>query len=120
MYFLLLALIYHSCIIRNLLPLQLYAELLLARFALLDNPSAGNTPEPDAGVREAVASIIYAAPRVEVKGELLDTTARARSARGTDQWLVLDLPELQVLRDILMHKVRRPHHLPAYSDSSEC
>lgn len=47
---------------------QLYTELLLARFPLLDNPG-GNTAEPDEGVKEAVCSIIFAAPRTEVRGE---------------------------------------------------
>lgn len=46
--------------------LQLYAELLIARFPLLDNSTA--TAEPDAGVKEAVASIMFAAGRTEVKG----------------------------------------------------
>jgi hypothetical protein len=82
MHFLLLALIDCSCLTRDLSALQLYAELLLARFALLDNPSAGNTPEPDAGVREAVTSIIYAAPRVEVKGAFLTRRAQQRIATG--------------------------------------
>lgn len=41
--------------------LELYLELILARFGLLEmNPKE---KEPDEGVREAVCSIVYAAPR---------------------------------------------------------
>jgi vacuolar protein sorting-associated protein IST1 len=68
---------------------QLYAELLLARFALLDNPAS--TTEPDPGVKEAVCSIMYAAPRTEVR-------------------------ELQVLRDILMHKYSRDFAIATMSN----
>ncbi|KAL1310794.1 hypothetical protein AAFC00_001037 [Neodothiora populina] len=42
--------------------LELYAELLLARAGLLE-PSG----PPDAGLEEAVVSLLYAAPRTEVK-----------------------------------------------------
>ncbi|KAI1119613.1 regulator of Vps4 activity in the MVB pathway-domain-containing protein [Nemania sp. NC0429] len=41
--------------------LELYCELLLARAALLDSPTC------DPGLEEAVKSIIYAAPRTEIK-----------------------------------------------------
>ncbi|KAF9444605.1 DUF292-domain-containing protein [Macrolepiota fuliginosa MF-IS2] len=58
--------------------LELYCELLLARFGLLDQ----NAREPDPAVNEGVCSVIYAAPRTELK-------------------------ELHVLRDILMHKYGR-------------
>jgi len=58
--------------------LELYCELLIARFGLLDQ----NTRDPDPGVSEGVYAIIYAAPRTELK-------------------------ELHVLRDILMHKYGR-------------
>ncbi|PFH52327.1 hypothetical protein AMATHDRAFT_140443, partial [Amanita thiersii Skay4041] len=58
--------------------LELYCELLLARFGLLDQ----NTREPDPGISEGVYSIIYAALRTELK-------------------------ELHVLREILMHKYGR-------------
>lgn len=58
--------------------LELYSELLLARFGLLDQ----NTREPDPGVSEGVCNIIHAAPRTELK-------------------------ELHVLREILMHKYGR-------------
>ncbi|KAF9270827.1 DUF292-domain-containing protein [Marasmius fiardii PR-910] len=62
--------------------LELYCELLLARFGVLDQ----NTREPDSGVAEGVCSIIFAAPRTELK-------------------------ELHVLRDILMHKYGRDYSL---------
>jgi vacuolar protein sorting-associated protein IST1 len=58
--------------------LELYCELLIARFGLLDQ----NAREPDPGVSEGVYAVIYAAPRTELK-------------------------ELHVLRDILMHKYGR-------------
>lgn len=62
--------------------LELYCELLLARFGVLDQ----NSREPDPGVAEGVCSIIFAAPRTELK-------------------------ELHVLRDILMHKYGRDFSL---------
>ncbi|KAG9008794.1 hypothetical protein FRB90_008738 [Tulasnella sp. 427] len=46
--------------------LELYCELLIARFGILDN----STREPDPQISEAVISIIYAATRTEVKGKL--------------------------------------------------
>lgn len=63
--------------------LELYSELLLARFGLLDQKCAHlvhtplsiqltvlthSTPEPDPGVSEGVCAIIHAAPRTELKG----------------------------------------------------
>ncbi|KAJ7597376.1 DUF292-domain-containing protein [Mycena floridula] len=62
--------------------LELYCELLLARFGVLDQ----NNREPDPAISEGVCSIIYAAPRTELK-------------------------ELHVLRDILMHKYGREFSL---------
>ncbi|WRT69397.1 uncharacterized protein IL334_006381 [Kwoniella shivajii] len=59
--------------------LELYVETLQARFNLLDS-STGETPEPS--ISDAVCSIVYAAPRTELK-------------------------ELQVLRELLMHKYGR-------------
>ncbi|KAF2835634.1 DUF292-domain-containing protein [Patellaria atrata CBS 101060] len=54
--------------------LELYCELLLARSQLLDppsspslRPSSPSSSGPDPGLEEAVRSIIYAAPRTEVK-----------------------------------------------------
>ncbi|TFK77504.1 DUF292-domain-containing protein [Pluteus cervinus] len=60
--------------------LELYCELLFARFGLLEQ----NTREPDPGIAEGVASVIHAAPRTELK-------------------------ELHILRDILMHKYGREY-----------
>ncbi|WWC65572.1 uncharacterized protein I303_108190 [Kwoniella dejecticola CBS 10117] len=59
--------------------LELYAETLQARFGLLD-ASTGEEPEPS--IADAVCAIVYAAPRTELK-------------------------ELQVLRELLMHKFGR-------------
>ncbi|OCF61689.1 hypothetical protein L486_01347 [Kwoniella mangroviensis CBS 10435] len=59
--------------------LELYAETLQARFNLLDT-SVGEQPEPS--ISDAVCAIVYAAPRTELK-------------------------ELQVLRELLMHKFGR-------------
>ncbi|KAI9224741.1 regulator of Vps4 activity in the MVB pathway-domain-containing protein [Blastocladiella britannica] len=42
--------------------LELYCELLLARFSLIESMAV-----PDAGILEAVHTLIYAAPRTEVK-----------------------------------------------------
>lgn len=57
--------------------LELYCELLLARFPLLDasgvsgngggKKAAAEVPPCDPGLEEAVKSIIYAAPRTEIK-----------------------------------------------------
>jgi len=58
--------------------LELYCELLIARFGLVEM----NTREPESAVGEGICSIIYAAPRTELK-------------------------ELHVLRDLLMHKYGR-------------
>ncbi|PBK76606.1 DUF292-domain-containing protein [Armillaria solidipes] len=58
--------------------LELYCELLIARFGILDL----NSREPDPAISEGVCSIIFSAPRTEVK-------------------------ELHVLRDLLMHKYGR-------------
>jgi len=58
--------------------LELYCELLVARFGILDL----NSREPDPAISEAVCSIIHAAPRTEVK-------------------------ELHVLREMLTHKYGR-------------
>ncbi|KIL71620.1 hypothetical protein M378DRAFT_182995 [Amanita muscaria Koide BX008] len=71
--------------------LELYCELLLARFGLLDQ----NTREPDPGISESVYSIIHAAPRTEIK-------------------------ELHVLREILMHKYGRDFALAAIENRDNC
>ncbi|RPD65062.1 DUF292-domain-containing protein [Lentinus tigrinus ALCF2SS1-6] len=71
--------------------LELYCELLIARFGLLDQ----NTREPDPGVSEGVCAIIYAAPRTEIK-------------------------ELHLLRDILMHKYGRDFSLAVMENRDGC
>lgn len=72
--------------------LELYCELLIARFGLLDQNS---TRDPDPGISEGVCSIIHAAPRTEVK-------------------------ELLVLRDMLMHKYGRDFSAAAMENRSGC
>ncbi|RXK38865.1 hypothetical protein M231_03814 [Tremella mesenterica] len=59
--------------------LELYCELLQARFNLLDSSTV---TEPEPSISDAVCSIVYAAPRTELK-------------------------ELHVLREFLMHKYGR-------------
>ncbi|KAH9920202.1 DUF292-domain-containing protein [Epithele typhae] len=71
--------------------LELYCELLIARFGLLDQ----STREPDPGVSEGVCAIIFAAPRTELK-------------------------ELHVLRDILMHKFGRDFALAVIENRDGC
>ncbi|KAJ7269309.1 regulator of Vps4 activity in the MVB pathway-domain-containing protein [Mycena haematopus] len=71
--------------------LELYSELLLARFGLLDQ----NTREPDPGIAEGVCSIIHAAPRTELK-------------------------ELHILRDILMHKYGREFSMAVMENRDGC
>lgn len=71
--------------------LELYCELLIARFGLLDQ----NTRDPDPGISEGVCSIIHAAPRTEVK-------------------------ELLILRDMLMHKYGRDFSVAAMENRSGC
>jgi vacuolar protein sorting-associated protein IST1 len=68
--------------------LELYCELLLARSQLLDPPSSPHsTPTPavplDPALEEAVRSLIYAAPRTEVK-ELHTTRALLVEKFGKD------------------------------------
>jgi len=84
--------IIHEDIYVELLELlELYCELLHARFALLDQ----NTKEPDPGVSEGVCSIIYAAPRTELK-------------------------ELHVLREMLMHKYGREFSIGVMENRDGC
>ncbi|KAJ3869219.1 DUF292-domain-containing protein [Lentinula novae-zelandiae] len=71
--------------------LELYCELLLARFGVLDQ----NGREPDPAVIEGVCSIIYAAPRTELK-------------------------ELNVLREILMHKYGRDFSAMVMENRGSC
>ncbi|GBE77510.1 regulator of Vps4 activity in the MVB pathway-domain-containing protein [Sparassis latifolia] len=84
--------IIHEDIYVELLELlELYCELLISRFGLLDQ----NTREPDAGVSEGVCAIIHAAPRTELK-------------------------ELQVLRDMLMHKYGREFAIAVMENRDGC
>ncbi|KAI5120800.1 hypothetical protein M0805_002427 [Coniferiporia weirii] len=71
--------------------LELYCELLIARFGLLEQ----NSREPDPGISEGVCSIIYAAPRTELK-------------------------ELHVLRDFLMHKYGREFSVAVMENKDNC
>lgn len=71
--------------------LELYCELLLARFSLLDQ----NNREPDPAISEGVCSIIYAAPRTELK-------------------------ELHILRDILMHRYGREFSVGVMENRNNC
>ncbi|KAF4612004.1 hypothetical protein D9613_004146 [Agrocybe pediades] len=71
--------------------LELYCELLLARFGLLDQ----NTRTPDPGIAEGVCSVIHAAPRTELK-------------------------ELHILRDLLMHKYGREFSLAVMENRDGC
>ncbi|KAG6897961.1 hypothetical protein C0992_008351 [Termitomyces sp. T32_za158] len=71
--------------------LELYCELLLARFGLLDQ----NSREPDIGIKESVCNIIHAAPRTELK-------------------------ELHILRDILMHKYGRDFSIAVMENRDGC
>ncbi|CAE6367482.1 unnamed protein product [Rhizoctonia solani] len=71
--------------------LELYCELLVARFGLLDM----NTREPDPGVKEGVCSIIHAAPRTEFK-------------------------ELHVLREMLMSKYGREFAIGVMDNKDNC
>ncbi|ORX38047.1 regulator of Vps4 activity in the MVB pathway-domain-containing protein [Kockovaella imperatae] len=67
--------------------LELYSEKLQARFGLLD---ASTGEEPESSIADAVCAIVYAAPRTELK-------------------------ELQVLREMLMHKYGRNFSLTLVS-----
>ncbi|KZS93533.1 DUF292-domain-containing protein [Sistotremastrum niveocremeum HHB9708] len=71
--------------------LELYCELLLARFGLLDM----NTREPDPGVKEGVCAVIFAAQRTELK-------------------------ELHVLREMLMQKYGREFSVCAVENREGC
>ncbi|KAF9245680.1 DUF292-domain-containing protein [Melanogaster broomeanus] len=71
--------------------LELYCELLISRFGLLDQ----NTREPDPGINEGVCAIIHAAQRAEVK-------------------------ELQILRELLMHKYGREFSAAVMENRGGC
>ncbi|PPQ64250.1 hypothetical protein CVT24_008653 [Panaeolus cyanescens] len=85
------AIIHEDIYVELLEILELYCELLVARFGLLDQ----NTREPDPGVAEGVCSVIHAAPRTELK-------------------------ELHILREILMHKYGREYSLAAIENRGGC
>lgn len=71
--------------------MELYAETLLARFALLDMP----TREPDLSIMPALTAIIHAAPRTELK-------------------------ELHVLREMLMAKFGREFAQDVMDNKDSC
>ncbi|KAI0050630.1 DUF292-domain-containing protein [Auriscalpium vulgare] len=71
--------------------IELYCELLIARFGLVDQ----NTREPDPAVYEGVCCIIHAAPRTELK-------------------------ELHILRDLLMHKYGRESSAAVMENRDGC
>ncbi|KAF9225336.1 DUF292-domain-containing protein [Gyrodon lividus] len=71
--------------------LELYCELLTARFGLVDQ----NTREPDPGISEGVCAIIHAAQRTEVK-------------------------ELHVLRELLMQKYGREFSAAVIENRGGC
>ncbi|KZW00507.1 DUF292-domain-containing protein [Exidia glandulosa HHB12029] len=71
--------------------MELYCELLISRFGLLDM----STREPDPGVAEGVNAIIHAAPRTELK-------------------------ELHVLREMLMHKFGREYSIAVMENRDNC
>ncbi|KAG9028494.1 hypothetical protein FRB95_006395 [Tulasnella sp. JGI-2019a] len=71
--------------------LELYCELLVARFGILDM----NTRDPDPAISEAICSIIHAAPRTEVK-------------------------ELHVLREMLTHKYGREFTVAVMENKDSC
>lgn len=71
--------------------MELYSETLLARFALLDLP----TRDPDPSIAPALASIIHAAPRTELK-------------------------ELHVLRDLLMSRYGREFSQDVMDNTDSC
>jgi len=85
------SLIHEDIYVELLELLELYCELLIARFGLLDL----NVREPDSGISEAVNAIIQAAPRTEVK-------------------------ELHVLRELLTHKYGREYTIGVMENRDGC
>ncbi|EJD54475.1 DUF292-domain-containing protein, partial [Auricularia subglabra TFB-10046 SS5] len=71
--------------------LELYCELLISRFGLLDLSQR----EPDPAVAEGVNAIVHAAPRTELK-------------------------ELHVLREMLMHKFGREYAIAVMENRDKC
>ena len=87
--------------------LELYCELLTARFGLLDT----SAKEPDPGVYEAVCAIIHAALRTELKGNVKPPNHKATSDYHA---------ELHTLRDMLMHKFGREFSLAVMENKDGC
>jgi len=71
--------------------LELYCELVLARFGLLELSGK----EPDPGISEGICSIVHAAPRTELK-------------------------ELHMLREMLMHKFGRDFSIAVMENRNNC
>ncbi|KAG8810138.1 hypothetical protein FRC17_003076 [Serendipita sp. 399] len=71
--------------------LELYCELLTARFGLLDT----SAKEPDPGIYEAVCAIVRAAPHTDIK-------------------------ELHILREMLMHKFGREFSIAVMENKDDC
>ncbi|EJU02823.1 DUF292-domain-containing protein, partial [Dacryopinax primogenitus] len=85
------SLIHEDVYLELLELLELYCELLIARFGMLDVLAR----EPDPGIAEAVNSVIHAAARTEVK-------------------------ELHVLRELLTHKYGREYSLGVMENRDLC
>ncbi|KAG7452117.1 DUF292-domain-containing protein [Guyanagaster necrorhizus] len=90
--------------------LELYCELLIARFGILDM----NSREPDPAISEGVCSIIFSASRTEVKG------ISKNPFHHVNCFLKYSLPELHVLRDILMHKYGRDFSVAVMENRDGC
>ncbi|KAF8527594.1 DUF292-domain-containing protein [Hysterangium stoloniferum] len=71
--------------------IELYCELLIARFGLLEISAR----EPDPGIYEGVTCVIHAAPRTEIK-------------------------ELHILRELLMHKFGREFSIAVMENRDGC
>ncbi|KAF9486356.1 DUF292-domain-containing protein, partial [Pholiota conissans] len=85
------AIIHEDIYVELLEIMELYCELLLARFGLLDQI----TRDPDPGIVEGVNAVIHAAQRTELK-------------------------ELHILRDILMHKYGREFSIAVMENRDGC
>lgn len=82
--------------------LELYSEMLYSRFALLDSSacvaivgSANARPEPDPAIAEALAALIHAAQRTEVR-------------------------ELHILQEMLLHRYGREYAVAALENQDDC
>lgn len=74
-----------------------------------------STRDPDPGISEGVCSIIYAAPRIEVKGEHSHWFTSITVLTGVPRDL-----ELHILRDMLMHKYGRDFSAAAMENRCSC